>query len=82
MKAFFKGQATQFESIESQYSAMRATFPGLQVQLAGKSVSISVPVEPLAPLEQPFDSCRDAVLASLDIAQRLAREIATRGFLT
>lgn len=80
LKVFFKGKASEYEAIELRYKDLASTFPELQIQLAGKSVSISVPVEPLNPLDRAFASCRDSVSATLEIAQRLAREIAAHGF--
>ncbi len=80
LKVFFKGKAPEFEAIETRYKDMASLFPGLEIQLAGKSVSIAIPVEPVAPLENSFDASRDNVSAALGIAQRLVPELRARGF--
>ena len=82
VKVLFNGRAPEFEAIEARYRDMASTFPELRIQLAGKSVSIAVPVEPLAPLQQSFNASRGNVEAALDTAYRLAREIPSRGFPT
>ncbi|MGA7178145.1 MAG: hypothetical protein WBX11_00965 [Thiobacillaceae bacterium] len=82
VKVFFKGKASDFEAIEARYKDLASVFPELQIQLAGKSVSIAVPVEVIAPLQQSFHASQASVSAALDIAQSLAREIPSRGFPT
>ncbi|HQR02855.1 MAG TPA: hypothetical protein PK974_01960 [Rhodocyclaceae bacterium] len=79
VKLFFKGQAPKVTEIEERYKDIADALPGLEVQLAGKSVAISVPVEPLAPLAQPFADCREPAIAAMDIAQRLTRAVVERG---
>lgn len=81
VKAIFQGKAASIEAFEARFSNMAGSFPGLEVKLAGKSVAIVVPVVRLDPLNQAFEACRDSASAAMDIAQRLAREIAARGTL-
>jgi hypothetical protein len=80
VKVFFKGQAQAFEAIEARYKDMVTVFPDLEIELAGKSVALSVPVEPIKPLETSFDAVRSEMAAALDVADRLVAELRARGF--
>ena len=58
---------------------MANLFTGLEVELAGKSVAIAIPVESVKPLETTFDASKDSVAAALNIAERLIQELRSRG---
>ncbi len=80
VKVFFKGKAPEFMTIEARYKDMANLFPGLEVELAGKSVAITIPVEPVKPLEITFGAAKDRVAAALNVADRLSQELSSRGF--
>ena len=82
IKVFFKGMASEFSRIEALYTDMSSSFPGLEVELTGKSVAITIPVAPVKPLETAFDAVKDSINAALSVADRLAQEVRTRGFLS
>jgi hypothetical protein len=75
VKVFFKQRAADYEAIANRYQELTGVFPGLAVELAGKSVSITIPVTPVNPLDTQFDSAKASVAAALDILSRLIPEL-------
>lgn len=80
VKVFFTGKASEFEAIEARYKDMEADFNGFEIQLAGKSVSLSVPVEIVRPLETAFAASQPAVSATLLTLNKVVAELCKRGF--
>lgn len=82
VKIFFKGKAKDFDAIEAKYEDMAEIFPGLSIELAGKSVALSVPVEPVKPLEVPFDAVKSEMASALAVVERLVEGVRARGALS
>jgi hypothetical protein len=80
IKVFFKHQAGSFDLIQARYWDLNSLFADLEIDTAGKSVSISVPVATIKPLEVSFDTCRSTVDDALGLASRLVQELMRRGF--
>lgn len=79
VKLFFKQKASDFEVIKARYQDMSSVFPGLEVELAGKSVAISIPVDSVKPLEISFEAAKAGVAAALEITSKLVQELQRRG---
>lgn len=79
VKVFFKGQAANFVAIEEKYRDIGTLIPSLEIQPAGKSVSISIPVDEIKTLDSNFESTKEAVSNALTIVEKLIQEIKSRG---
>jgi hypothetical protein len=75
VKVFFKQQAANFDAIAGRYKQLGDLFPGLAIEQSGKSVSISIPVPAIKPLDAKFNVARGSVAKTLDIVQKLVREL-------
>lgn len=82
VKVFFKQQASDFEAIRARYQDMVGLIPGLEVELTGKSVAISVPVDSVKPLEIGFETAQASVAAALETTSKLVQELISRGLLS
>jgi hypothetical protein len=79
-KIFFKQRAADYEAFKFKYQPLEKLIPSLSVDLAGKSVSISVPVPPVDPQDQPFERSRSEVETALITASTLLSEMQKIGF--
>ena len=80
VKVFFAGKASEYELIATRYKELGEIFNGFEIQLSGKSVSLSVPVEIVRPLETSFAEARPAVSATLTIVNKLVEAVRRCGF--
>ena len=71
VKAFFYGGAKDFETIKEQYSSSLPL--GASIDLAGKSVAISLEVPVLDPLQSPFSAQKTKVTEALGKLHELER---------
>jgi hypothetical protein len=78
VKAFFKQKAADFEAIKARYQDMSSLLPGLEVELTGKSVALSIPVELINPMED-FEAAKAGVAAALETMSKLVQELTSRG---
>ena len=74
VKAFFYGRASDYEGLKDMLS--RSLPPGASVELAGKSVAITLKVPPLDPLKVPFSEQEKQVIAALEKLLLLERSVA------
>ena len=79
VKVFFKGKALDFDSIEEKYRDLISIIPDLEIELKEKSVALSVPVEPIKPLEYSFESVKEKMLVALSTTEKLVYELRNRG---
>lgn len=79
VKVFLKQQAANHASIEDRYKDLAGQFPGLEIEPAGKSVAIAVPVEPVSPLDTKFEAASASINKALGITSRLVQELIRLG---